>query len=184
MVGTVHPRHRPRPTESHGEMAVWRALSTGLPDGWHAFHSLRLRAGPAHEGEGDFVVAKPDHGLLVVEVKGGRIEQHDGIWLQNGRPLKKAPREQAQRYVRLLLRALETRCGQRVPFGVAACFPDTAFSTGPSDGDLHGIVIGELDLPHLGELLPRIFDAVVPRGNAPRDAAAWIEALRQLWAQK
>ncbi len=32
--------------------------------------------------EGDFIVANPKRGLLVLEVKGGSIEQRIGIWFQ------------------------------------------------------------------------------------------------------
>jgi SEC-C motif-containing protein len=46
-------------------------------------------------GEGDFVLAHPTRGLLVLEVKAGRIEQRDGRWFSNGVPLDEAPRDQA-----------------------------------------------------------------------------------------
>jgi len=61
------------------------------------------------EGEGDFVVAVPDRAILIVEVKGGAVECRDGRWLQNGTPMKRAPRVQAQGFLRLLKRKLEER---------------------------------------------------------------------------
>ena len=32
------------------------------------------------DGEADFVMIHPDHGVLVVEVKGGRIRTSEGEW--------------------------------------------------------------------------------------------------------
>ena len=70
---------------------MWRALRDHLPKGWLAWHSLRLRDGDNLDGEGDFVIAAPKRGLLVLEVKGGHVEVRDGRWFQNGKPLKTAP---------------------------------------------------------------------------------------------
>ena len=52
----LFPASEPRPTSSEAERLFFRALLTGLPKDWTAWHSLRLRAGPALEGEGDFVL--------------------------------------------------------------------------------------------------------------------------------
>ena len=85
-MATLWPKELPRHTDSEGEKKVYEALKCGLPKGWQAWHSLRLRN--RHTGqfdETDFVVAdtgKPV--LLLLEVKGGRIEVSDGHWYQNG----------------------------------------------------------------------------------------------------
>ena len=88
----LHPRGGPVPTRSRAEQAFHRALAEGLPPGWLAWHSMRIRTAANFEGEGDFVLAIPDRGVLVIEVKGGSIEKRDGLWLQNGRPMDKPPR--------------------------------------------------------------------------------------------
>jgi hypothetical protein len=54
-------------------------------------------------GEGDFVIADPDRGLLVLEVKGGNIERCDGRWFQNDAPLASDPRAQGSEFVRKLV---------------------------------------------------------------------------------
>jgi hypothetical protein len=73
------PLHKPRPTESHAEIAVYDALAKQLPQGWYAWHSLRIRV-PGHpDAEADFVIADPARGVLILEVKGGRIEECDGM---------------------------------------------------------------------------------------------------------
>lgn len=54
-----------------------------LPDDWIIFHHVSWqsrRSGRQGDGEADFVVLHPKRGLLVLEVKGGGIEIHDGRW--------------------------------------------------------------------------------------------------------
>lgn len=71
-------------TRSNAEMRMFDQLRSAFsrPDqnGWFAMHSLNL---PRHEykrfGEIDFVICGP-HGLFVLEVKGGGVSCHDGIW--------------------------------------------------------------------------------------------------------
>jgi hypothetical protein len=180
--GDVYPRHAPRSRVSAAEVAVWEAMRKALPTGWRAWHSLRLRGHQGYEGEGDFVVAVPDRGLLVLEVKGGRMELRDGRWSQNGRALVKAPREQAQTFVRRLTRTIDERCGWRVPFGVACVFPDVDFSDGPGGGDLAGLVMGPRHLAYLAEALPAVFARAVPRATLEPDGA-WLEVLHELWGE-
>lgn len=181
MPGSVFPREAPRPTKSVAEVALWKALRKNLPDGWHAWHSLRLRVGRGWEGEGDFVVAAPGRGMLVLEVKGGRMELRDGRWFQNGKELARAPRDQGNAFVRRLADAVRKAGAQPPPFGVACVFPDCEFSEGPDTGELAGIVIGGRDLPWLGYRLQEILDKALPE-RAPH-GDAWIPALHALWGE-
>lgn len=127
----LYPQQAPRPTDSHAESAVWHALRTQLPAGWYAWHSLRVRTKKGWTREGDFVLAVPSRGLLVLEVKGGEVEQRDGRWLQNGRPMGPPPLEQAHGALRCLLDRLNELDCQPPAYGVALCFPDVAFSNPP-----------------------------------------------------
>ena len=79
------PREILRHTESVAEQKVYEALKTALPGGWYAWHSLRLRTrGRGEFSEADFIIADPNRpGILILEVKGGQIEQRDGQWYQN-----------------------------------------------------------------------------------------------------
>jgi hypothetical protein len=134
----LHPADSPRPTGSHAEQAVHRALKAcRLP--CHAFHSLRLRSRGGWEGEGDFVLADPSAGFLVLEVKGGHIELPDGRWWQNGQPMKRSPRDQGNGFARRLQEELRRAGLGALPFGVATVFPDCEFSAPPSCGDLRGV---------------------------------------------
>lgn len=177
----LFPPTEPRPTHSHAERALHAALSkVSLP--WTAFHSLRLRSKEGWEGEGDFVVADPSAGLLVLEVKGGQLELKGGRWFQNGRALDKAPRDQALGFVKRLIEELRRQGCETPPFGVACVFPDTEFSTAPANGDLRGVVLGRRDLPHLEAALPEVFRLAVPEGRVPQ-SRKWVEQLRTFWGE-
>ncbi len=173
----LFPRGAPRPTSSAGEQALHRALETGLPQGWTAWHSLRVRSESGWEGEGDFVVAIPDRGLLVIEVKSGAIEVRDGQWLQNGKQMDRAPREQGHSFARLLVRKLEERgLAHAPPFEVATAFPSCPFSNPPRQGDLEGAVLGQQDLPYLrrgprGDARAAVRHAPAASGSAFRPCA-------------
>jgi len=72
---------------SAGEKAVYAALLT-LDDKYTVFYSFRWlnEDGQARsEGEGDFIVLHPEHGLLSIEVKDGGIDYDGGCWWQTNR---------------------------------------------------------------------------------------------------
>lgn len=101
------------------ERLVWEALQT-LPSEFivlHSFPWLRpnrdLADEPLREGEADFVILHPDHGMLVVEVKGGSPELRERTWYRAGRPLRD-PFDQARRNRYALLDAVEERTRRRV----------------------------------------------------------------------
>ncbi len=182
----LYPRSAPRPTGSHAEHALFRAIHKGLPSGWAAWHSLRLRIDGSMEGEGDFVFAIPDRGVLVLEVKGGAIQCVDGHWLQNGQRLAKAPRDQGLRFARMLRERLERDVGYPPWCAAAVTFPDVRVEDGPSHDDLRGIVLGHEDLAYVGDALTSIVERLFKRDGqkivAPRNPT-WIERLHEYWGE-
>ena len=161
----------------------FRALVGGLPKGWSAWHSLRVRADTTWEGESDFVIAVPDRAILIVEVKGGAVECRDGQWFQNRTPMKRSPRDQAHGFLRILKRKLEdTYNGQLPPIIIATAFPQTPFQTSPSHGDLTNAVIGQQDLPWLGKALEELVERQLAR-SAPVKDQGWSSALHRLWGE-
>lgn len=177
------PREAPRSTRSVAEKKLWRALHRHLPAGWTAWHSLRVRAPRGRDGEGDFVIAIPDRGALIVEVKGGRIQVRDGRWLQNGEELWPPPREQAFGYITVLKRQLALRHpGVALPYiAVATALPDTEWDAEPTNGDVAGAVLGEQDLPYLSDALTALVERLF-KPIAPADGG-WIDALYELWGE-
>jgi hypothetical protein len=170
-----------RPASSRGEKAVFDALRTALPPGWSAWHSLRLRDGAAWLGEGDFVLAHPVRGVLVLEVKSGRISQRDGRWYTYDEPLKRPPLEQGLDFASLLRRRLAKHGCQPPAMGAAVVFPETEFDQPPGEDMLAGVVLGRLQLAWLREALPPLVERAVP---PTADACGpWIERIHDLWSE-
>lgn len=132
-------------------------------------------------GEGDFVLAHPDRGLLVLEVKGGRIEQRDGRWYTNGVAFDRAPLDQAHGFVRKLVRRLLDWNCEPPAFGAALVFPDTDFDVQPTEDVLKGVVVGRSHLPWLGDVLPGVVERALPAAGPSR--GGWIERLHQMWGE-
>ena len=58
MMSTLWPKEMPRHTDSEAEKKMYGALKTGLPKGWQAWHSLRLRSRKTGQpDETDFIIA-------------------------------------------------------------------------------------------------------------------------------
>ncbi|MEU0188922.1 NERD domain-containing protein [Streptomyces afghaniensis] len=86
-------------TTPPGEQALHKALaeSDGTDD-WIVLHSLAIAEHVRKpEGEADFVVIVPKHGILVIEVKSHlTVDYRDGIWtLGNDAPTARGPFKQA-----------------------------------------------------------------------------------------
>ena len=110
-MATLWPKELPRHTDSEGEKKVYKALKSGLPKGWQAWHSLRIRSRKSGRfSETDFVIADPSKpSLLILEVKGGLIESSDGRWYQNGHPMDLPPLNQALSFRSLLVERFKQR---------------------------------------------------------------------------
>lgn len=122
---------------STGERQVYRALEM-LGDDYTVFHSYcwlgdGVRTAP--QGEADFVVLHPDHGILAIEVKAGGIAYEKGTWWQTNRRTgeRKAidPFQQAENSCQRILAELRRRMSQHVPLvGKAVWFTSVHLSKG------------------------------------------------------
>jgi Nuclease-related domain/AAA domain len=180
----IFPVRGPRPTSSHAERAFYEHLAAQLPESWHAWHSLALRVGASDwVGEGDFIVASPTRGLLILEVKGGVMTLEDGVWYQYDRPLERSPIAQATAFAHRLQGEIESAGGGRVPFGVACVFPDSEFTDvdAPGSGDHRGAVLGKRQLRQLD--LAGLFDRVV-RAQVVPSFAKWRHVVHTLWGER
>lgn len=176
------PKEQLRPTDSLAEKKVYSALKKQLPQNWTAWHSLRIRTADGLEGEGDFVLAIPNRGFLVLEVKGGHLEQRDGRWYQNGHPLAKGPREQGLSYARKLNTRLKESGLLSVPYAVLSVFPDTSFSNSPSQDNISELLLGSQDLPWLAESIQAKLDKAFPADYLVPDGN-WQGQLHRLWGE-
>ncbi|NLV73435.1 MAG: ATP-binding domain-containing protein [Chloroflexi bacterium] len=163
----IYPQRLSPETNSYAERQLYEALADTLPNDYCVFHSVRwlLRDGYSgtRDGEADFVVAHPDKGLLVIEVKGGSIG-YDGAldqWSSNGNPIKD-PFAQAQNNKYSLLSKLKEAPFWRdrfISLGHAVAFPDVTVR-----GDLRmdaprEIILDRADMADLPAAIERIYRA-------------------------
>ena len=113
-------------------------------DGWVCFHSYGLAHHPTkRHGEVDFVLLTR-HGVFVLEVKGGRISQTDGVWYSVDRDdkrhkLKESPFTQATGCMHELERCIKRDFAggnqARTLFGFGVVFPDVEFTSESPEWD-------------------------------------------------
>lgn len=156
-------------TESRAERELYSELRDQLPERYHVFHSVAWQSRSPHygarDGEADFVIVDPQHGLLVVEAKSGaiRYDGRQGEWYQNERTMDKDPVEQAKRSVYHLVHTTlqEQPYWKRREFvyGHAVAFTDIV---GPDHALLlklpREILLDKRDLQNLTASVQRVFD--------------------------
>ena len=113
---------------SEGERQVYHALET-LGDDYTVFHSYcwigdGIRT--AAQGEADFIVLHPRHGILAIEVKAGGIAYVDGAWQQTNRRTGETkiiyPFQQAEKSLQRVLAELRDRMSAPPLVGKAVWF--------------------------------------------------------------
>lgn len=192
----LFPEHLPESVLSDpkrsAEKRVFDALS-GLGSSFVVFYSVAWQArkdGYARDGEADFVIAHPDYGVLVLEVKGGGVayDATTGKWTTTdryGESFVIDPVEQAKKSHYTLLEKLkdlpEWDSSRFLSIGHAVCFPDVVIGNKALKLDLpREIIIDHGDLEKIGETVPGIFkhyadkNRQVPLG---RDRLAIVESL-------
>ena len=164
------------------EREFYEVLGDELPDRYSVFGWVRwILKNPndrAYDGEADFVVADPERGLLVLEVKGGEIERDgaSGRWFSTdgagGRNPIDDPFEQAKNNCYRLMRKLAgqptwKRGAPATWHGVAfPCVQDAPADLGPAAP--RDVVITRSDLGWLEKKIQRVFEFW--QGNTPANA--------------
>lgn len=176
------------------EALVYAALEGGLSKKYTVFHSypwLRLWRGDEGrallEGEADFVVVHPERGLLVLEVKGGKVHHEDGRWHRRVRDSLKPirdPFEQARRNMHALLSIIKEYSGgalgrDDLAHGYAVWFPHLDYN-GTLPANTHADIV--LTQRHLDDPGPAVRAALSrwtaePRPLSPRLHDRLIKAL-------
>lgn len=128
-----YPDIEPNPQKSEAEYKLYRALKR-LPDDWCVLHSVYVHQhGYKRSSEADFLIFSPK-GIMVIEVKGGRVYSRDRIWYFENRrgevnSKTESPYRQAETGWHALKRTAEMREGAKALLSKAAqgwgCyFPD------------------------------------------------------------
>ena len=138
----------PHGTHSQAEKRVFdrlRAAFTGAPEGsFTAYHSLNLtRHDYKRFGEIDFLICCP-LGIFVLEVKGGRVSCHNGVWRYTNRydvvtESNEGPFKQAESALHALLANLRAHLPKQVlagfSIGYGVLLPDCEFSVSSAEWD-------------------------------------------------
>ncbi len=176
---------------STAERTIFKEFARQLGAEWtvlHSVHWLAREGGRSRDGEADFLLAHPRHGVLVLEVKGGTISR-DGVtqawssrdWGGEAHAIKD-PFEQAERNM-YALRAKLADAPETTwfpwRFARAVAFPDVLVG----DADLgpnapRPLIIDSGDLATLARALGRAFDASPGGGTGPGEAG--VQALVRL----
>lgn len=150
-------------TQSHAERDLFKKLREDptISD-WVVLHSLGLADHPVNiEGEADFVIVAPGHGVLVLEVKG--VANHnlrrdaDGAWYYapHSRPDYRGPFKQASEAKHAIRkRLLGSAASKGVPILSGVVFPNAKFSTtSPEWHDWEYVNSTQYQSRPIGELL-------------------------------
>jgi Nuclease-related domain len=160
-----------------------------------AFHSVAWlvpgERGRPQQGEADFVLAHPEHGVVVLEVKGGgiRYDAASGKWFSSGKEGEneiKDPARQAQRTSHLLRRSLARARrggGEQISIGYAVAFPDTRADLRQLRPEIpRDIVVDHGDLSRLQTKLDAIFRYWHGRDDRPPPGADGMRLLESVLA--
>ena len=166
------------------EQLVVDRLRAALPPDYRLFQNVAWLGRTAPErglrdGEADIVLAHPDRGFLVFEVKSGEIQRDaHGRWYAGTRELKPNPFEQAMTSMHALVNKL-------------AELPDAPPNFHPIAG--HAVALPDVDLESAGARLRLIGaeiepDLVFDRAKLPKDdpeaTCRAVERAFELWAGK
>jgi hypothetical protein len=153
---------RVKPGSSAAERKLHAALAT-LSNDWSVIHSVAWqgnRNGKPADGEADFVLIHPRHGLLVIEVKGGGIRTEGGKWWslnREGRHRIKDPFVQATDSQHALIRYLrEAGKLAELKSAHAVALPDVSDRSGFGPHAPPAIVLNRSDLSSMEEAIERV----------------------------
>jgi hypothetical protein len=170
----MHPPAFPADLEHEravsAERLVYEALARALPAEYVVFYRVGWfeppASGPLKEGEADFLIAHPARGLLVLEVKGGRIgvDAETGQWMSvdrdGARHVIKDPYAQAnntRHVLRRKLLAMKLVRLRDVPIGHAVVLPHCSkAAAGVAEASLD-ITLDAEDLTHAAESIEAQF---------------------------
>jgi hypothetical protein len=166
----MYPDHLDEQTRSPAERTLYAALREQLDDSYVVFHHVgwqaRDRRAHPRDGEADFVIAHPERGVLVIEVKGGAIRRDGraGSWTSTGSggvtQAVADPVQQALDSKYVLLDRLKLALPRRYfVMGHAVAFPDIEVRSTFLGLDLpRRIVLDASDLQELARWVERALD--------------------------
>lgn len=148
-------------TDSAAERRLYEGFLEQLEDAFVVYHSvdwvLAGRDGPI-QGEADFVISHPEHGVLALEAKGGGVAYDPATrrWTQSGHsgphPLREDPFHQAKDEMHSLVEILEAQPGWerwKPSYGFGVAFPDGRYEQAAHPGAPSEVAIDRDDMNRL-----------------------------------
>jgi len=151
-------------TKSPAEHKLFAAFEKLLSDQYTVFHSVRWQL-PGYrgmeDGETDFIIAHPTHGILIVEVKGGAIgyDGTTGKWMSGANDITD-PIDQAIRSKYSLIELMKKDSwfrNEKIYVGHAVAFPDVAIEGNLLPELPRAIVLDAKDLKRLDDWASQAF---------------------------
>lgn len=142
---------------SNAEKHLYQKLQKQLSDDFVVFHQVRWQVREPHKRikdvEADFVIACPNLGILLLEVKGGKIK-YDGAtdkWYSNHIPINDPFQQACDHKYSLIrwLRKLHYWKNHRIFIGHAIAFPDSQIKLSLQDSQV--IVLDSTQIDDLSE---------------------------------
>lgn len=171
------------------EVAFYNALAEKLPAGFTVFYDIAWLA-PVHgdcpqDGQTDFLIAHPEKGILLVEVKGGTInyDAQKRKWTTTGRDgtFEIDPIAQVRNSKHALKRKLQSVPAikdKRINIFHAVAFPDAPVPSGITLPDApNDILIDYYDMQFLSEKIESIFQHYDKSDGAWQDGASILKEL-------
>ena len=181
-----------------GEYRIATALEHSLKPPFAIYRNvawLEKRPGAEpQDGEADVVIGHPELGVMVIEVKGGRVQRIGGRWESVDRNGVAHQIKDPFAQVTGAMHRLRRVCHQQpawpshdVRFCRAVAFPDAAYDRSMTPDGPREIVIDHDDLDRVGERIREIFDWWSASGDASADGgppgAIGMAALHELLAK-
>jgi superfamily I DNA/RNA helicase len=177
---------------SDAEKRLYVLLADLLSEDYHVFHSVAWQSRDAirgaQDGEADFVIAHPQKGILVLEVKGGFIDYdgENGVWMQSGHLMRKDPFSQAKSFKYELLRLLKTDsywANRHILISHAVAFPDVVVPNYPLTLQApRRLILDKRDIHTIREWLVEHFDYMAGQQGYDHIGAHGIRYLQNLLA--
>ena len=157
-------------TESTAERRLYEGFLEQLDEAYVVYHSVEWvlagKNGPT-QGETDFVIVHPEDGVLVLEVKGGRLTYDPGTkrWVQSSHsgthPLDEDPFHQARDEMHSLVEILGAQPGWerwKPSYGYGVAFPDGRYEHDAHPAAPAAVVIDHDDLVRLAERVTAVME--------------------------
>jgi hypothetical protein len=191
----MYPKPISPDTQSHAERKLYHALDEHLTNTYIAIHSAawiaRNPRSGASDGETDFVIAHPQKGVLVVEVKGGniRLDQKTQQWWSNQNRIKDPFKQAKDATYSLLSKFSDSDVTKHYSYPVfqAVAFPDVGLSADLRPDAPREIIIDQTRMNNLTDVLDTLFtywQGHSEHGTKKPPGEAGIEALVNLLAPK